>query len=850
MLALAGLLFFQYSIERGLITPTMRVALGTAVGLGCLGGSDWLRRRRYGWASSGIAGAGVVILYAAFWAAHVLYALIGAAPAFVLMILVTSTCCLVAYRSGSLLVAVLGLVGGFATPLLLSTGTDRPIGLFGYVLLLDLGLLALGHGRRWPALGVLSLLGTVLLQGLWIGARMGPERVLLGLVILAVFAVLFALSGRLAPGGTPERARSIVQGGAILFPFAFALYFAGRVELGPHLFPIALLLALLGTAACWLGRAQGTQPLALGSAAATIAVVGVWLLRHPLTSPLAWEVSAVAVGLAAVYHAWVERDREPHGIEGPAPAAVLATGGLLALTVLASGAAGAVPPWPWLAAWIALAGLLYRHAELPRRGALRLVAVAGLGCGLSLQHAIHGMRAVFPDPALYLALLIAFCVALHAVALWRRRADPAGLADYAAAALPALLLLSMVFSRFAHRLPPIPGLGTALLLGVLALVAATRRRDGAWCAVATGTTLLAHWAWTLDQRTAAGWPAGALAALVTMGLSVVVFTAWPFLARKTFATQRAAWYAAALSGPIWFLPTKGAFEAAFGDSFIGVLPVALAALAVTALSRARAMWPADAPLRRAVLAWFAAVAFGFAAVAIPLQLEKEWITIGWALEGLGLVALWRRLDHPGLKYFGLALLGAATVRLVLNPAIPGYYARSSVRVFNWLMYTYLVPAAALVGSAALLRPTEVERLVARERRLYRVQRPLGASLAGVAAILVVFVWINLTIADWFATGTRLVPSLGATPAQRLAVSLAWAVYALLLLGLGVNRDSQGLRWISLGCLLVTIGKVFLYDLGNLSDLYRVASLGGLAVSLILVSLLYQRLVFRKERRTT
>ena len=45
--------------------------------------------------------------------------------------------------------------------------------------------------------------------------------------------------------------------------------------------------------------------------------------------------------------------------------------------------------------------------------------------------------------------------------------------------------------------------------------------------------------------------------------------------------------------------------------------------------------------------------------------------------------------------------------------------------------------------------------------------------------------------------------------------------------------------------MLTIGKVFLYDLGQLTDLYRVASFVGLALSLLLVSLLYQKFVFRK-----
>ena len=76
--------------------------------------------------------------------------------------------------------------------------------------------------------------------------------------------------------------------------------------------------------------------------------------------------------------------------------------------------------------------------------------------------------------------------------------------------------------------------------------------------------------------------------------------------------------------------------------------------------------------------------------------------------------------------------------------------------------------------------------------------------------------------------------------------MAWAVYALILLTIGVKSKSSSLRWLSLGLLVVTLGKVFLHDLGELEDLYRVGSLVGLALSLIIVSLIYQRFVFRTD----
>jgi len=209
--------------------------------------------------------------------------------------------------------------------------------------------------------------------------------------------------------------------------------------------------------------------------------------------------------------------------------------------------------------------------------------------------------------------------------------------------------------------------------------------------------------------------------------------------------------------------------------------------------------------------------------------------------------LWRRLDHPGLKYVALALLGIVSLRLTGDPFVPGFHAWAASPLLNWRLYTYLVPVCALAGSAAALRPLEIPRLRSSEGRLYFVSQPMGAIAAGIAALLVFFVWMNLEIANWFATGDTLTVSFGADPAQRLTVSIVWAVYALALLAWGTFRRSSGLRWISLIFLCVTIGKVFLYDLGQLRDLYRVASLFGLATSLILVSLLYQRFVFGRYR---
>jgi uncharacterized membrane protein len=398
-----------------------------------------------------------------------------------------------------------------------------------------------------------------------------------------------------------------------------------------------------------------------------------------------------------------------------------------------------------------------------------------------------------------------------------------------------------------ETLGPELGLGVALVLGVLVLLAVARLGSGGWMLAALGVTATVQWAWTsmtpgLDTN-----PGDARTALGIALAGTALFVAWPFVAGSKLRSDRLAWYAAALAGPMGFFAARRLWTIGLGDGAIGMLPIVLGAFALAAVLGARRAPIADDPVRKGALVWFAAVAICFASVAIPLQLDKSWITIGWAVEGLALIALWRRLDHPGLKWLALAHFAAATARLFPTAAVMGSYPRSGTPIVNWVLYTYLVPAAALFAGARWLSTEEVGRARDWERDLYAKGRAVGAIGSAMAGIFVVFVWINLAIADWFAEGTQLTLQFGHSAARDLTVSIAWAVYALILLGFGMARANTGLRWLSLSFLVVTIGKVFLYDLGELRDLYRVVSLVGLAVSLLLVSLLYQRFVFRRVR---
>ena len=235
--------------------------------------------------------------------------------------------------------------------------------------------------------------------------------------------------------------------------------------------------------------------------------------------------------------------------------------------------------------------------------------------------------------------------------------------------------------------------------------------------------------WTAEYRGFSSNPDGALIAFLLQLLAVGLFSWWPLLTRTRFGGERWAWYAVALAGPAWFLALRQLYEIRFGDAAIGLLPVALAALSLGAAFRIQKQGLLDPAMHKRGLVWFLRCRDGGSSV-LPFRckLDKEWITLGWAIQGFALTALWKRLDHTGLKYFALALLAVVTIRLVANPEIVHYHPRSSFPFINWLMYTYLVPAAALLGSAWNLFRLEVERSSEREAAIYSRGHSVGAIL--------------------------------------------------------------------------------------------------------------------------
>ena len=135
-----------------------------------------------------LTGGGIAILYLSIFAAFSMYDLIPSVAAFGLFFLVTLTAAGLALKYEAMTIAILGIVGGFITPVLLRDNLPDQRLLLGYVLLLDLGVLALATFRNWRWFNLLGLAGSLGLYWYWY-QELEPSLLLAQLGITFIFII-------------------------------------------------------------------------------------------------------------------------------------------------------------------------------------------------------------------------------------------------------------------------------------------------------------------------------------------------------------------------------------------------------------------------------------------------------------------------------------------------------------------------------------------------------------------------------------------------------------------------------------------------------------------------------------
>lgn len=237
--------FLKYSFDNKFIGETGRIVLGMIWGAVFIGAGEYLQKKKdLGLYGQMLSGCGLAVFYLALYAAFALYHLIPLPLAAVAMIAVTTTGMTLSIRYSTPSLAAIALLGGFLTPIMLSTGQNQPLFLFGYVLLLDMGILLLVRFRQWPALVVASLLGTVFLYAGWHADFFTDAQRWIAASVILIFFILYNLHLLIfrpnAKDHNPMFDQMIIFGAAAFFFLAYFSQYSWQNVWPVKLFSLAL----------------------------------------------------------------------------------------------------------------------------------------------------------------------------------------------------------------------------------------------------------------------------------------------------------------------------------------------------------------------------------------------------------------------------------------------------------------------------------------------------------------------------------------------------------------------------------------------------------------------------------
>ncbi|HYE16602.1 MAG TPA: DUF2339 domain-containing protein [Pyrinomonadaceae bacterium] len=785
--AVAVALFLKEAFERDWIGPSMRVAVGAALGVGLLGLGERLRGRGLRQYAFVLSGGGILVLYLSIYAAFNFYQLLGQPAAFLLMALVTATAVLLSVRLDALAVAVLGLLGGFATPLLLSTGKDNQVALFTYVALLDAGVLAVAYFKRWRSLNFISFAATVLMTFGWLVTHYRQEKLWATVFFLSVFFVLYSLLA-VVHNVLPRRPARwydvllVSANATFYFGLSYSLLYEagyGRGAAAAQALALSAAFALLYLAVRALHRDDRLVTYAYVGAAVTFLTVAAAIRLELHWVTIAWAVEGLALAWAGV------RANEPALRHSAVAVACVAAGHWLGWDVpgfaFKEGAAF-VPlvnrralSCAILVATMAASARLYGGAgdveEGERTAVNNFYVLAASGLALTLLtldiNDYFGTRlaGVAADEAERRAV-VENTRQFSVTTLW---------ALYGGGALVLGVLRRLVLLRYA-----------ALLL-LAACVAKVLAVDSGFYSAAWHAPVFNH-----------------------------TFGAYAFLALALAACAR--FYAR--GGHVAEAERAGAVAALlFAANF-----VALAGLSLEALG------------------FYDRVVARLGAGAAPADItrlnEGKAFALGliWSAHGAAAFLYGLRRDSRAWRYGGLLLIVLASIK-ALAWDLRYYDAAWHAPVFNRTLASFAVLVAAM---------WLVVRGYARSERISEEEltaRPFFTVFANVLAVIALSAEASGHFAAQIgaAGGGRTEQGLrDLWLARQLALSVVWAVYGGALLLVGRLRRSRLLRLMSLALLGLTTLKVFFWDLSSLDRVYRIISFIVLGAILLAVSYLYQK----------
>ena len=778
--------FFVLAVNRGWIGPPGRIALGGIASFLVFAGGLELRRR-YGETHAALAavGAGIAGGYATLLSATALYDMLPDWGGLLIAGAIASVGVVTSLRWGSQILAGIGLIGATLVPVAVAAqGGVSPVGTaFAGIVFSATAIVAIR--QEWRELliagGLASAPQIVALVADPAYESRHPWQIV---VLAAAFSALYAAVGvayRLRSGGRAygRLATSFILGGGALAAGGAVRLFETADQRGFAFLAVSLAYAV----ACgFFFRRRSTRDLSAVLAFGALALGGFAFGELLSGQPLAFAWGTEAAGLS-----WLARRSREIRFQVWSAVYLLLT--LVHVVAFDS------PPRQ-----------LFVETAHPAVGVPAVLALAAAAIVFG-----HYARSWETFPPLLRRFAAVHAHLRHAAFLL------AALSGTFAASLGVIA----AFASFQWAHVALTGLWSAL--GLLALAAGFRfrsavvRRDAlAWFAVVTYATL--SQGFHLLGQPERSW------SFVLVGLALLTASV-PYALRRREEGLDPVAATGALTALALLLYAIGSILDGVREGLVLVGLSCMYGALATVFFRLRRS--------RDTTTLYWAVALAVAAAAEPLLLHGTVAVLGWALGGVTLAALARRVREPRLFVGAAGYLMLAIGRAVFVQAPPSH-------LFTETAHPAYGSASVLIAAAAVAAATV---LAAGSLDLLGKCRNVPAWTAAVLAVYGASLVI-LELVERISGGSS------HTSLQRgeTAVSAFWAFLGLALLYVGLKRGLQALRLAGLGLFVVSLAKIFLYDLPALSSITRALSFLAVGGVLLLGGFFYQRLGPRAEPR--
>lgn len=769
--------FVKYSIDRNLIPPALRLAISALIGIMLIIASGRFDRERFAVLRHTLGAGGIGVLYSVVFAATLYYEYLSKPVGFGLLSVISATAFVLSIYFRGIPISVLGALGAYLTPVLVSTGQGSLTGLFLYLAIVNLGLFQVVKRLNSSGLLLFATIGT--LCTLFLGAfagRIHPTSIEVAYVWIANMAVFsfFLDSGK----ESSEGAQLLSWSGSILYlsaPIA-AVLLLRQNGLAP------LLIATAGMAGAttlafrdqrWFSRVIPYGAITFG-----VAFAWAWMCFNP--GNLSWSFVVLLVygtigglgpvvlirkyGLDQINLRWFRIF----------PVAL----GLMVLAVVLKHPDISFWLWP-LILLLELMGILI---SLVFGAALQaaLLVLFFIICGVSwLFRMPPGLGGpVFYGFLLFAGTMTGFAVvyALKKLTEWRKvliNDDQTG-ASWKIGSVPtewmsvfpttgAFILLAVTF-WLQRPLQPNPGMFTLSCFLGISFFLSRRLMSQTMIIAILLSSLAAQGVWIfrpgLDGHLF-------FLALVWSGAFFAVAILAPFLFFRSFEKWPRVWMAWALFEVVQGLFVIWAADHLWPRQMSGWSPILLAfvKLPVVALLLNRLK---GVPERNAILAFHGGVLLLYVSSIPVMLLDQGWLGLTFVLESALLLWLNRRVVHEGLRWVSACM--APFGLLLLFFALPHMKTPDDMSILN-SAFLAVAAAVAALGAAVSMSGFPQRRLGNAELPEYFRWLAVGAG----------FFLVNLAIADVFARphdAFHILP--GSDPLQAICYGLIWLSYGAVL----------------------------------------------------------------------